>query len=75
MTEPTEVMFFLWETKDGRVAVEATMPTVDVWPLQTMRVTGLSPIRPPSTPMTNAEFNSWREGLCAAGFKVDIRFK
>ena len=74
--ERCETTFFIWDEKDGKVAVEATEhPEFVAWPRQVLRVTGANPVTPPLTLMTAQEFAAWRESLDAAGFDFDVRFK
>jgi hypothetical protein len=74
--ERAETTFFIWDTKDGRVAVDPVKPAADVaWPVQVVRVVGTSQVAPPNSPLTAQEFAAWREGLEEGGFNFDIRFK
>lgn len=76
MAELSEATFFIWDTKDGRVAVETTKPASGVaWPLQVLRVVGPNQVPPPESPMTADEFKAWQQALDAAGFNLDVRFK
>lgn len=77
MAEQTAAAFFIWDTKDGQVAVETVRPEGGSvrWPLQVLRATGPREIPPPRTPMSAQEFTAWRVSLEDAGYDIDIRFK
>jgi hypothetical protein len=77
MLEQPQQSFFIWDTHDGNVAVEATPPGSDskIWPVQILRLDGPGPVGAPSSPMAPDEFSAWRADLEKAGYKVDIRYK
>lgn len=76
MSAHADMRFYILDTPDGDVLVTAMLPTGTVvpGPIQTLRVTGLFPVQPPPSPMSQDDFRTWRESLEEDGYAVDLSF-